>query len=136
MLQQVLGVGLASLGLVGGAAAIKYDDNGSATVRFTDHGKTRTVTLAVAGGPGYSCPADIDQRLAPTDMLSARIKLTLREVDAQLDRIEAQNPGRVAPPGVARRYNGLAARERRLAKAFNRSVARHNAVLEDVCTKG
>ena len=126
---------MASLGLVGGAAAVKYDDNGSATVTFTDHGKTRTVRLGVAGDPDYSCPAGIDRRLAPTDKLSARIKLTLRQVGVELDRIEAQNPGRVAPPGAARRYNGLAARERGLAKAFNRSVAEHNAVLEDVCTE-
>ena len=135
MLLQALGVGLVSLGLVGGTAAIRYDERGSATVKFAEHGKTRTITLGVARAPGYSCPVDVAQQLAPTDGLSARIKLTLREVGAELDRIEANNPGRVAPPGVARRYNGLAARERRLAKSFNRSVAEHNAVLADSCTK-
>ena len=135
MLRGALGIGLVSLGLVGGTPAIKYDERGSATVKFIEHGKTRTVTLGVAGGPGYSCPVDIGHQLAPVDRLSARIKLTLREVGAELDRIEAHDPGRVVPPYVARRYNGLAARERRLARSFNRSVAKHNALLADMCTK-
>jgi hypothetical protein len=115
---------------------VSYDESGSATVKVTDYGKTRRVTLGVArGGPQYSCPADIDDQLAPRDKLSGRIKLTLRDVGAELDRLEARNPGFVVLPAVARRYNGLARRERRLARAFNRSVAKHNALLKDECAE-
>src|SRR3954454_8917023 len=136
MIREALAAGLAGLGLVGGSAAVSYDDSGSATVKVTEHAKTRTVTLGVAGGgPQYSCPADIDDRRAPRDELSGRIKLTLHDVGAELDRLEAQNPGLVVLPAVARRYRGLARRERRLARAFNRSVAKHNALLKAECTE-
>ena len=129
--------GLAGLGLVGGTAAVKYDDSGSATVKVTDHGETRTVKLLVApDGPRYSCPADIDDQRAPRDELSARIKLTLREVGAELDRLEVRYPGPVVEPVIARRYNRLARRERRLTRAFNRSVAKHNALLKEECEAG
>ena len=66
---------------------------------------------------------------------TAAIKLTLHVVGAELDQLEMQYPGSVLEPAVARRYRGLARRERRLAKAFNRSVAKHNAFLKEECTE-
>ena len=136
MIREALAAGLTGLGLVGGTAAIKYDDSGAASVKLTEGGRTATVTLGVvAGEPRYSCPYDIDDRLEPRDKLSARIKLTLRGVGAELDQLEMQYPGAVVEPAVASRYRGLARRERQLAKAFNRSVAKHNAFLKEECTE-
>ena len=133
MIREALVAGLMGLGLAGGTAAVRYDDEGSATVKVTQHGKTRTVVLEVADQPRYSCPSDIDEQRAPRDELSGRIKLTLREVGAALNRLEARYPGRVAVPAVTRRYNGLARRERRLTRAFDHSVAKHNALLRQEC---
>jgi len=136
MIREALAAGLTGLGLVGGTAAIKYDDSGAATVKLTEHGRTRSVTLGVdRGGPRYACPSDIDDLLAPRDRLTGRIKLTLRDVGAELDRLEAQYPGAVVEPAVARRYRGLARRERQLARAFNRSVAKHNTFLKEECSE-
>jgi hypothetical protein len=135
MIRGVIGAGLASLGLVGGAAAIKYNDSGGATVKVKDHGVTRTVKLGGAGGQTYSCPAGTQSKLQPIDIQSGRIKLTLQDVEGELRQIQAQYPGGRAPGAVVGQYNDLVRRDRALTTAFNNTVAQHNQVIQSDCTK-
>ena len=135
MVRGLIGSGLAALGIVGGAAAIHYSNNGSATVKVKDHGVTRTVKLGGAGGATYSCPAGTEDKLKPIDITSGRIKITLQDVRSQLRRLDAQYPNHVAPGPVVTRYNGLIRREHALVTAFNNSVAQHNQTIQSDCTK-
>ena len=134
MIKELVATGLAGLGIVGGVAAVKYSDDGSAKVEISEDGQTRTVRLgADQSGPGYSCPAGIDSMLAPIDETSGRIKLTIQDVDAKIDQIDAEYPGQYAPGLVVKRYNALVEREHELTDEFNDSVDRRNAVLEAEC---
>jgi len=99
MIRGLIGTGLAGLGIVGGAAAIHYSDNGSATVKVKDHGVTRTVKLGGAGGATYSCPASADRKLRPIDISSGRIKLTLHDVRSELRQLDAYPTSRRSRPG-------------------------------------
>ena len=136
MLREAVGAGLVGLGLIGGAAAVTYDDSGSATVEIEKGGVTRTTELGgQKGGPTYSCPADIDETLAPFDERSGRIKLTEEDVAAQLDQLDAQYPQQTVPPTIARQYNDLLDRDKQLVQAFNESVDKRNAILVRECTK-
>jgi hypothetical protein len=135
VLRGLIGTGLASLGLVGGAAAIHYNDSGGATVKVKDHGVTRTVKLGGPGGQTYSCPNSAFEKMKPIDIQSGRIKLTVQDVEGEMKQIQAQNPGNVVPPGVVRRYNDLLRRDDQLITAFNNTVAQHNQILQSDCTK-
>jgi hypothetical protein len=135
VIRGLIGTGLAGLGLVGGAAAIHYSDNGSATVKVKDHGVTRTVKLGGGGGQSYSCPASAIDKMRPIDIQSGRIKLTIQDVEGEMKQIEAQYPGGTAPGAVVHRYNGLFRRDHELVAAFNDSIAQHNQIIQSDCTK-
>lgn len=132
MIRGLIGTGLA---LVGGAAAIHYSDNGSATVKVNDDGVVRVVKLGRPGGQAYSCPASAFDKMKPIDITSARIKLTIQDVEGEVRQLHAEFPGRFAPPAIARRYNGLLRRDQQLTTAFNDSLTQHNQILESDCTK-
>jgi hypothetical protein len=129
-----IAAGLVGVGLIGGVGSVAYNPDGSATVTIDDHGKKTKVDLPIeAGGKAYSCPADVDDKLAPYDVRAGRITLTLRQVRKQEKAIEKAHPGRTAPKAVARRYNRLAARDDRLVDLFNDAVDERNAILERDC---
>jgi hypothetical protein len=132
VIRGLIGTGLA---LVGGAAAIHYGHNGSATVKVNDHGVVRTVKLGGSGGQAYSCPTSAIDKMKPIDITSGRIKLTIQDVEGEARQIHAHYPGRFAPPAVARRYNDLLRRDQQLTTAFNNSVAQHNQIIQSGCTK-
>ena len=127
MIRGLIGTGLA---LVGGAAAIHYGTNGSATVKVNDHGVVRTVKLGGSGGQTYSCPASASDKMKPIDITSGRIKLTIQDVEGELRQIHAKYPGRFAPPAMANHYNELLQRDHQLTRAFNNSIAQHNQILQ------
>jgi hypothetical protein len=141
--------GLAALGLVGGTASVVYNHSGDATVKVTKDGVTRTVKVGgSSGGPSYSCAEDvIEEKITPLVKLAGRIKLTLHDVESQLDTVEsplktlkARYPsGRAPGPVVSRynsllsRYNSLVSRAKGLQSAYNRSIDKHNAALVRNC---
>ena len=135
MIRGLIGTGLAGLGLVGGAAAVHYNDSGGATVKVKDHGVTRTVKLGGGGGQAYSCPASATDKMRPIDIQSGRIKLTIKDVEGDMTQIEAQYPGGTAPGAVVRRYNALSRRDHELVAAFNQSIVQHNQIIQSDCTK-
>jgi hypothetical protein len=135
MIGRAATAGLAGLGLIGGAGAVAYNDDGSATVKIKDkRGGEQTVPLyGDSGGKTYSCPTDAEDRLAPHDIKAGRIKLTLRQVRRVERKIEAQHPSHAAPGPVVDRYNALLRRDKRLVSAYNSTVDRRNAILKRDC---
>jgi flagellar capping protein FliD len=143
--------GLAALGIVGGTASVVYNHNGDATVKVTENGVTRTVKVGgSAGGPEYSCPQDVvDKQVTPTVKLAGRIKLTLHDVETQLDPLESQietletrYPSGEAPDPVVTRYNSLRSRynslfdrAKGLQSAYNKAIAKHNTVMAQECER-
>src|SRR5262245_30168371 len=126
MLGRVAATGLAGLGLVGGVAAVNYDDSGNAKVKITENGKTRTVTIkGDKGGPAYSCPGDIDNKLAPIDEQVGRIQLTIRDVEGEIRRLEARYPQRAVPAPILKQFNALYDRDDDLIQAYNQSIDEH-----------
>jgi hypothetical protein len=132
-----IAAGLTTVGLIGGAGAIVYDDDGTAKVTITDKsGSEQTVTLGGAGdGKTYDCPAGTEDKLSHIDVEAGRIKITLREVRGDRRDIRKRYPGHAAPDPVAKKYNKLLRRERDLVRAFNVSVDKHNAVIDADCTE-
>ena len=125
---------LVTLGLVGGAGAVAYDSDGTATVTVTDEqGREESVQIKGDGGQSFSCPEGIEARVEPIDIEAGRVKVTLRRVRKQLKAIDRRYPGKAAPADVADRYNGLVKRENRLVDAYNDSIGEHNAVLTADC---
>jgi flagellar capping protein FliD len=144
---------------------VVYNDSGDATVKIKENGVTRTVKIGGASdGPGYSCPKDVvEEKIDPTVKLAGRIKLTLHDVETQIDPLEAQidpleaqldtlnerYPGGTAPGAVASRYNSLLARYKSLSSrynslveraeglesAYNRTIDKHNAVMAQECER-
>ena len=135
MIRGVVITGLVGLGLIGGAGAVAYDDDGTATVKIKDRkpGTEQTVRLRGPGGKMYSCPPGTSDKLSPHDTRAGRITLTLRQVHREERKIDNQYPGRTAPAAVAARFNGLIRRHKRLIAAYNESVDRRNAILEADC---
>lgn len=143
--------GLAALGIIGGTATVVYDHSGNATVKVTKNGVTRTVKVGGAsGGPGYSCPENvIEEKINPTVKVAGRIKLTLHDVESQVDPVEAlleslkgRYPSGEAPDSVVTRYNGLVSRYNSLVdraeglrSAYNKAIAKHNALLAQECER-
>jgi hypothetical protein len=143
--------GLAALGLVGGTAAVVYNDSGDATVKIKENGVTRTVKIGGAsGGPSYSCPKDVvEKKIDPTVELAGRIKLTLHDVETQLDPLKSQlntlkeqYPSGEAPGPVVNEYNGLRSRYNSLVDraeglqgAYNEAIDKHNAVMAEECER-
>lgn len=143
--------GLAALGLVGGTAAVVYNDSGDATVKIKENGVTRSVEIkGSSGGPKYSCPeVVVDEKVTPTVELAGRIKLTLHDVEtqlgpleSQLDAIQQRYRGGEAPGPVAdhynellSQYNGLVDRAEGLQSAYNDAVDKHNAVMAQECER-
>jgi hypothetical protein len=135
MLRQVVGTGLVGLGLVGGTAAVKHNDDGSTSVKITDNGVTKTVKLGSGNGPQYSCPPGIDKTLDPMVKTTARIKLTLQEERAQYNQLDAQYPQRTVPGPILQQFNDLDRRDKELVDALNASTVQYNAALDEKCTK-
>jgi hypothetical protein len=143
--------GLAALGLVGGTAAVVYNDSGDATVKIKENGVTRTVKVGGAsGGPKYSCPEDVvEEKIDPSIKLAGRIKLTLHDVETQIDPLESQldalknrypngeAPGSVVTEynGLLPRYNGLVDRAEGLQSAYNKAIDRHNEIMAQECER-
>jgi hypothetical protein len=145
--------GLAALGLVGGTAAVVYNDSGEATVKIKENGVTRTVKIGGAsGGPSYSCPEDVvEEKIDPSVKLAGRIKLTLHDVETQIDPLESQldplksqidslesqldtlnerYPGGTAPGPVVSRYNSLSSRYNSLSSRYNSLRPRYNSLVD------
>ena len=126
--------GLAALGLIGGAGAVAYDDDGTTTVTVTDkRGRTESVEIAGDKGRRFWCPDGTEAKLEPIDIRAGRVKITLRRVEKRITTIEKRYPKRRAPGDVVVRYNGLVKRHGRLVKAYNNAIDAHNAVLDSDC---
>ena len=140
--------GLIGLGIVGGAGAVTYGDDGTAEVTITDaQGHEETVEIAGDNGKVFMCPDGTDALLEPIDIEAGRIKITMRRVgkrmdanDKNIDSIDKRYPGREAPGDVVDRYNRLVKRDKRLVKrhnrltdAYNAQIDKHNAVLDSEC---
>ena len=117
-----------------------YDNDGTATVSIderntpNDASDDARVTLNTDGGDEYSCPADIDEKFEAGDIRAGRDKLTLQRVRERVDAIEKAHPGNTLPPAVYDEYQRLGKRDDALVDAFNKTVERHNAILEANCT--
>ena len=126
--------GLAALGLIGGAGAVAYDDDGTTTVTVTDkQGRTESVEIAGDNGRRFLCPDGTEAKLEPIDIRAGRVKITLRRVNKRISAIEKRYPDREAPGNVVHRYNGLVKRHGRLVEGYNDAVDAHNAVLAADC---
>ncbi len=127
--------GLAGLGLVAGAGSVAYHNHG-ATVRIKGpNGQTQTVNIAF-GKQRFDCPAGTHDRTEPLLIRSARIKLTLRGIEADLRRIDRKYPkGSHRPPrSVVLRFNAELRRGQRLERAGAATVRQYNAILDRDCT--
>lgn len=136
LVRGTVAAGLAGLGLVGGAAAVSYKDDGTAEVTVTNkQGQVESVTIAGGNGKTYSCPAGTDSKLEPVDVRAGRIKITMRQLRRQIKALDARYPDHRAPAEVADRYNRMVKRDHRLVDAFNEAIDEHNAILEADCTR-
>jgi hypothetical protein len=133
MIRRTVGAGLAGLGLIGGAGAVAYDEDGSATVTIKGKsGGEQTVRLQ-GGGRTFSCPDGTEAKVSPYDIKLGRIDLTIRQVRRQERKLETQYPDHNAPAPVAERYNALLRRDKRLVSAYNSTVDRRNAIIDADC---
>jgi hypothetical protein len=131
--QKDSGAGLAGLGLIGGAGAVAYNEDGSATVTIKGKsGGEQTVRLE-AGGKSFSCPDGTEEKLSPYDIELGRIHLTIRQVRRQERKLETRYPDHNAPAPVADRDNALLRRDKRLVSAYNSTVDRRNAIIDADC---
>jgi hypothetical protein len=133
MIRRTVGAGLAGLGLIGGAGAVAYNEDGSATVTVKDKaGVAQTVRLE-SGGKTFSCPDGTEEKVSPHDIRLGRIDLTIRRVRRQERKLEMQYPDHNAPALAADRYNALLRRDKRLVSAYNSTVDRRNAIIDTDC---
>lgn len=133
MIRRAVGAGLAGLGLIGGAGAVAYNDDGSATVTIKDKsGGEQTVQLR-GGGKTFSCPDGTEEKVSPYDIRAGRFDLTIRQVRRRERKLEAQYPSHNARTPVARRYNALLRRDKRLVSAYNSTVDTRNEVIDADC---
>jgi hypothetical protein len=129
-----IAAGLTGLGLVGGAGAVTYNDDGTAKVTITDgQGHKQSVQIGGGNGQSYKCPDGTEAKLESVDIRAGRIKITLQRVEKSLDAIEARYPGRKAPDAVVTRHNRLVKRDKALIHAYNASIDEHNMILETDC---
>ena len=124
--------GLVGLGLVGGAGAAGYSDDGSPTV------KTRTSVATINrrardSGQGALPPAAA-HKLWPHDIRAGRITLTLRRVRRREKAIERRYPSRDdALPCTVANARRPRRRDDRLVAAFNEQIKRRNAIIDEEC---
>jgi hypothetical protein len=129
-----IAAGLTGLGLIGGAGAVAYNDDGSAKVTITDkQGRKESVTIGGGGGQSFTCPDGTQAKLEPIDLRAGRVKITLRHVDKRLDAMGKRYPGGKGPHDAVVRYNALVKRNHRLVRAYNAAIDEHNAVLNSDC---
>ena len=135
MLRELVVTGGVGLGLVGGVGAVTYDDDGDAKVTITDGktGKKASVELRAGDGKTFMCPATASERVDASNIRAGRVKITMRRVRGSIKALERRYPSGEAPGVVVDRYNGLARRHKRLVRAFNVEVERHNAIIEAEC---
>lgn len=137
-------------GLIAWGAA--STNTGSTDVRVTVPSTTpasppTTVHIA-SGGKTYSCPAGENDKLHPLEQqaggLQVRIdtrRSQLKDITAQLNKIDAAYPGHTAPAQIAGEYNGLLKKgravettESQLVQHFNDVVDQHNSMLKADCS--
>lgn len=140
MIKGLIATGVVGLGLVGGAGAVTYSDDGTATVRIDEHNTPKDSsddarTTFKTGGKTYSCPTRLGDRLESGDIKAGRIEITMKRNRKRLDAIDKANPDRVLPPAVYDEYQRRSKRDKALVAAFNDQVDLHNAILEVNCTK-
>ena len=117
-----------------GAGSVAYHGH-SATVQIKGpNGQVHNVNIPF-GKQQYSCPAGTNDKTEPLLIRMGRIKLTLKSVDAELNRIDKKYPGSHAPRKVVLRYNADIRRGRRLVKAANATTDAYNAILDHDCTR-
>ena len=134
MVRKAAGV-LASLGLIGGAGSVAYNQHGDATVKITDqNGQVHSVQISSANGTSFSCPSGTDAKLEPIDIRAGRIKLTLQALRRSERQVMTKYPTHTAPHAVVVRYAALIRRDDRLVDAFNAEIDAHNAILHRDCT--
>ena len=132
--------GIASLGLIGGVGSVVYNNHG-ATVRIRgSNGQMQSVHIGF-GKHRYECPSGESQKLNPLVIREGRIKLTMKDVVAELRRLKAKPPGAHASrQAIARynavvpRYNAALRRARRLGSAFDATAHQYNAIIDSDCT--
>ena len=133
MIGRAVGAGLVGPGLIGGAGAVVYNDDGSATVTIKDRsGQAQTVRLE-GGGKMFSCPDSTEAKISPYDVRLGRIDLTLRQVRRKEGQLERRYPDQTAPAPVVNRYNSLLRRDKRLVAAYNTTVDERNAIIDADC---
>ena len=135
MLRELVVTGGVGLGLVGGVGAVTYSDNGDAKVTITDEktGKKESVELQAGDGKTFMCPPSATDRVDASNIRAGRMKITMRRVRGSIKALERRYPSGEAPDPVVDRYNGLARRHKRLGRAFNAEVDRHNAIIDAEC---
>jgi hypothetical protein len=139
MVRGIIATGVVGLGLVGGAGAVTYNDDGTATVKIDEHNTPKDesddarVTFKT-GGRTYSCPPGTDEQLASGDIKAGRIKITMKRNRKQLRAIEKAHPNG-APPDVHAEYQRRAKRDAALVAAYNDQVDLHNAIIKEDCAK-
>jgi hypothetical protein len=139
MVRGIIATGVVGLGLVGGAGAVTYNDDGTATVSIDERNTPKDssddarVTFKTSGKT-HSCPPGLGDQLASGDIKAGRIKITLKRNRKQLRAIEKAHPNG-APPDVYAEYQRRAKRDDALVAAYNDEVDLHNAILEENCTK-
>ncbi|MGH2959048.1 MAG: hypothetical protein ACRDKE_05545 [Solirubrobacterales bacterium] len=132
MLKEVVITGVVGLGLVGGVGSVVQNEDGSSTVTIDDHGKKSTVTIS-GDGKQYSCPSDVGENFDEMAIRLGRDEITSRRIRRQLRKIDRAHPGKTAPEAVAKRYNSLVEREKRITRDYNKIVDQHNDVLKSEC---
>jgi hypothetical protein len=121
MIRRTVGAGLAGLGLIGGAGAVAYNEDGSATVTVKDKaGVAQTVRLE-SGGKTFSCPDGTEEKVSPHDIRLGRIDLTIRRV--RRPRAEAGNA--VPRPQRARACGGPIQRSSAPGQAVGVGLQQH-----------
>lgn len=123
---------VAGVAVIGGAANVVNNGDGSSTVTV-DEGNKKTSVRIEGDGRSYSCPESIVQRLDALTEDLGRLKITEGRISRRIKTLDRRYPDHTAPDHVVVTYNTALDRHKGLVSAYNKTVRKYNRTLKEHC---